>query len=99
MSDIKVGVGNYSIILNEDIMHRLDILKDCQYMKDDLNKVIDTIIELYNEMEGIADLNDIKKCMQMISTLHEAQKDYAFLSSLIIENELQDVFGEAADEE
>lgn len=86
MSDTttKVGVGNYTIGLSEDILKRMLMLSECTYMEEDLNRIIERIIELY---EGDFDFGDIipaEDAMRMIATLHEVRKDYRFLTSLSV---------------
>ena len=83
----KVGVGGHTIELSESILHRLDMLKDCGYMKDEIDKVISFIIEMY---QGIADFGEnvsAEDGMAMITLLNEVKKDYAFLSTLKVEKE------------
>ena len=95
-NNMKVGVGEYSIILNEEIMHRLSMLKDCGYMINDISKVIDAVIEIYNSSETYGEIIPAIDGMALISTLHEAQKDYAFLSSLVVEKQPLSVLVESS---
>lgn len=81
----KIGVGSYSIMLNDEILKRFEWLSECGYMVEELQKVIDKIIEIYDgEFDGGKEIS-AEDCMQMISILKDAKRDYRFLSTLSIE--------------
>ena len=83
----KIGVGCYSIELNEAIMRRMEMMKDCGYMIDDLQKIITKIVELYQGEWDFGEIISAEDSMRMIATLHEAKKDYAFLTSLNVQKD------------
>lgn len=81
---MKIGVGAYTIGLNEDIMQRLSNMSECEYMIEDLEKIISKIIDLWQGIYEFGELISAEESMMMINTLHEAKKDYRFLTSLEI---------------
>ena len=81
----KVAMGAYTISLSEDVLQRFEQLKDSTYMIEDLNRIIDRIIELYQGDYDFGDIIPAEDCMRMINTLHEAKKDYTFLTALNVD--------------
>ena len=81
----KVAMGSYTISLSEDILQRFEQLKDSTYMIEDLNRIIDRIVELYQGDYDFGDIIPAEDCMRMINTLHEAKKDYTVLTALNVE--------------
>ena len=98
-NNMKVGMGDCSIILNEDILTRLQQVCNCDYMHDNIGEIINALIDVFNGYEVYGDILPADKCMIMISTLRDIQKDYDFLCTLDIEIKLHTVLGstDAAD--
>ena len=84
---MKIGVGAYTIGLNDEIMQKLSNMSECEYMIEDLEKIISKIIDLWQGIYEFGELISAEESMRMINTLHEAKKDYAFLTSLNISKE------------
>lgn len=82
--EMKVGIGQYNIVLTEEILARLQVLAECDYMADDLEKVVSKVIELYQGTYEFGDIISAEDSMRIISTLHEAKKDYRFITSLVV---------------
>ena len=61
------------------------MLEECSYMEEDLQRVIDKIIELYEGEYNFGEIISAEESMNMIVTLYEAKKDYQFLTQLKIE--------------
>lgn len=95
MNKTKVSVGEYSMVLTEDILAKMVLLKECEYMVEDLEKIIKRFIELFQGQFDFGDILPADECMRFISTLHEAKKDYTFLSGLEVEKHPNGVLSEA----
>ena len=93
----KVGICGHTIELNEGILHKLCLLSESEYMAQGLDKVIEFIIEIYKIscFENII-VNE-EEAMTMLALISDVKKDYAFLSSLKIEE--KSVFSEKAAKE
>lgn len=98
-NNMKVGVGACSIILSEDILTRLQQVSNCDYMNEEIGKIINALIDVYNGYEVYGDIIPAERCMTMISLLRDVQKDYAFLCTLDIEIKLHTVLGSMADDD
>lgn len=82
---MKIDLGTYSMEIDESILSRLAVLKECEYMVDDLTAIIERIIELFQGQYDFGDIISAQDSMVFINTLHAAKKDYAFLATLNIE--------------
>ena len=81
----KVGVAGHVIELNQEILHKLCLLQECDYMAEELDKVIGFIVEQYQESTvGRANVN-AEEAMRMVALLTDMKRDYAFLSSIKVE--------------
>ena len=82
---MKIGVGSRNIELNEELLRRLSIISESEYMQEQLDEVIEKIVYVYQE--GLVDREYIsaKEGMTMISLIFDVKRDYKFLSQLKIE--------------
>ena len=88
MKDVTmIGVGAYKIGLNEEILKKLLILSECEYMQELLEELCRKIVDDYNDSEEILDRANPKQSMEAISLIYDIKADYKFLSSLKIEQE------------
>lgn len=97
----KISVGAYTIELSEEILNRLFMLKQCDYMPQELDEMADGTIEMYNDgVAGCTKAMSAEDAMSRISLLRDAKNDYQFLCSLPITQETgESVFdGEQKDE-
>lgn len=82
---MNIGIGRYKLEMTEETLLRLKMLEECSYMEEDLQRVIDKIIELYEGEYNFGEIISAEESMKMIVTLYEAKKDYQFLTQLKIE--------------
>ena len=87
---MKVEIGQYNIVLTEEILARLQVLAECDYMAEDLEKVVSKVIELYQGAYDFGDIISAEDSMHIISTLHEAKKDYRFITSLNVKKKSEE---------
>ena len=80
-------VGKYTITLSEEIVERLASFSENNYIIDKLQDAIDSIIDAYVDSYGFSDLMPAEECMDAISALTEAKRDYYFLSGLSVVKE------------
>ena len=83
---MTVGIGSYRMELTEAELKRLLLLKNSEYMTDDLKGILGLLVEHYQNDLGCKDGLKADKCMEMVTTLHDAMKDYEFLASLKVES-------------
>ena len=84
--------------IDEEIIEKFEQLSDCGYMQEDISKIINAVIEVYNGSEAFGDIIPAEDCMRMISTLREAQKDYAFFAKLKVDKKFKSVLDSASGE-
>ena len=88
MKDVTmIGVGAYKIGLNEEILKKLLILSECEYMQELLEELCMKIVDDYNESEAMTTKANPGQSMNAISLIYDIKADYKFLASLKIEQE------------
>ena len=88
MKDVTmIGVGAYKIGLNEEILKKLLILSECEYMQELLEELCMKIVDDYNESEAMTTKANPEQSMNAISLIYDIKADYKFLASLKIEQE------------
>ncbi len=87
-----VGVGKFRIGLNEEILKRLLILSECDYMQASLEELTGKIVDIYNENDTTGGVPKgcltPEICMDLISLIYDIKNDYKFLCSLNVEQEV-----------
>ena len=98
MKDVTmIGVGAYKIGLNEEILKRLLILSECEYMIEQLEDLCSKIVNVYNENEGRQGVFNNENSMEAISLIYDIKADYKFLTSMKVTKD--DVLCETLSEE
>ena len=81
-SGMTIGVGKYSIGLNESIMQRLQLLSECGYMIEQLDMVVGAIVDIFQESDFEGQFLSAEQSMKIISLINDVKKDYKFLTTL-----------------
>ena len=81
-SGMTIGVGKYSIGLNENIMQRLQLLSECGYMIEQLDMVVGVIVDIFQESDFEGQFLSAEQSMKIISLINDVKKDYKFLTTL-----------------
>ena len=79
---MTIGVGKYSIGLNESIMQRLQLLSECGYMIEQLDMVVGVIVDIFQESDFEGQFLSAEQSMKIISLINDVKKDYKFLTTL-----------------
>lgn len=82
---MTVGIGSYQMELTESEIKRFLLLKNSEYMSGDLKEILKLIVDHYQNELGCEGGIKADKCMEMVTTLNDAMRDYEFLSSLRVE--------------
>lgn len=80
--NVSIGVGQYKIELNEEILKRMLLLSQCDYMSECLENIEGQIVSIWQESEE--QYINAKEWMNIISLLHDIRNDYKFVTSLKI---------------
>ena len=80
--NVTIGVGQYKIELNEEILKRMLLLCQCDYMSECLENIEGQIVSIWQESEE--QYINAKDWMNIISLLHDIRNDYKFVTSLKI---------------
>ncbi|MBQ6227709.1 MAG: hypothetical protein IJK08_03980 [Prevotella sp.] len=75
-------MGRYEMSVTEDVLQRLELLCDSDYMEGYLDEIITRIVDIYEGQDTPGDILTSDDAMHIISTLHAARKDYRFLCSM-----------------
>lgn len=75
-------IGNYGMAVDADVLQRLELLCDSDYMAGYLDGIIARVIDIYDSQDTPGDIITADEAMHIISTLHAARKDYRFLCSI-----------------
>ena len=81
---LTVGTGNFSMVIDEDVLSKMMLLKECSYMQEQIDEVIGKIINIYQESSFEGDFLKSDEAMKILSLLHDIKRDYKFLTSVDI---------------
>lgn len=81
---LTVGTGNFSMVIDEDVLAKMMLLKECSYMQEQIDEVIGKIIHIYQESSFEGDFLKSDEAMKILSLLHDIKRDYKFLTSIDI---------------
>lgn len=81
---LTVGTGNFSMVIDEDVLAKMKLLTECDYMQEQIDEVIGKVIHIYQESAFEGDFLKPDEAMKILSLLHDIKLDYKFLTTLDI---------------